>query len=65
MVSNKTDIDRIAKHIGVKKLDPSIVDRKICSPKPKKHFARRKLAFYERSLISAIGGKLLSQLGYK
>ena len=64
IVLNKIELDGIAEYNDVKKLNSSILDRKISSPKPKKNLVRRKFNFYDRFMIPAIGGKLLSQLGY-
>ena len=64
LISNKIDLDDIANYIGVKKLDHSILVKKIGSPRPELMKTKMKLNFYERYILSIIGHPLLGKSGY-
>jgi len=65
LISNKVDLDAIAAYVGVKKLDSSILQKKIDSYEQRTKAQQKKLTFLDRSILTIIGGELLTQLGYK
>lgn len=65
LISGKVDIDWLASHIGVKKIDSSVLDKKIGAPEARKKKRKKVITPVERMILSAIAGPVLAQLGYK
>jgi len=65
LISNKLDLDALASHIGVKKLNPSILEKKIDSYEQRTKAQQKKLTSLDRCILTIIGGPLLAKLGYR
>ncbi|HBN25996.1 MAG TPA: hypothetical protein DD405_00805 [Desulfobacteraceae bacterium] len=64
LVSGKMNLDQIADHIGVKKLDALILEQKIGSPRHIKKIRPNRLTRLDRFILSSIGGTILTKAGY-
>ncbi|MCU4137988.1 MAG: hypothetical protein MW689_001559 [Thermodesulfobacteria bacterium] len=65
LISNKIDLNEIANHIGVKKLDASVLKEKIGGPDKLNKKKRKKfLTPFEYMVLKFIGKPLLKKLGY-
>ena len=65
LISNKVDLDAMAAYVGVKKLDSSILEKKIGSYVQGKRVRQKKLTPLDRAVLTIIGGQLLTELGYR
>ena len=65
LISSKTEIQKIADHIGVKSLDSSVLEKRIGAPKSIKSRKKKKLILYDRMMISIICNNFMQKLGYK
>ena len=65
LISNKVDLDAMAAYVGVKKLNPSILEKKIDSYEQKTKAQQKMLTSLDRCILTIIGGPLLAQLGYR
>ena len=64
LISGKINLDQIADHIGVKELDPLIMEQKIGSPEHSNKRRSNKLTRLDRIILSFIGGSILTKAGY-
>ena len=65
LVAGKIPLKEIADHIGVNNIDPSVLNKKIWSPKSDKKQKGKKITRFERIILSFTGGSLLKKTGYK
>ena len=65
LISGEINLTQIANHIKVRKIEPSVLDKKIRSPNAMKEKAKKRVLLHERFIISSIGKSLLEKLGYK
>ena len=64
LISGKIDLDQIAAHIRVGKIDRSVLEKKVGSPNAHRQKPAKKINVYERAILSSIGRPLLNKLGY-
>ena len=65
LISQRVELQKIAEHLQVEKLDPSVLEKKVGSPDSTKAPKKKRLTLYDRIIISTICGSLMKKLGYK
>ncbi len=66
LIAGRIDFSALAKHIGIRVIDPSPLERRIGSPVENETVpAKPRLNPYDRAIITSIGGRLLVDLGYR
>jgi hypothetical protein len=65
LVSGEIDLKRVAHHIGVQRMDSTVLEKKVGSPTPQRKTLKRRVNAVERALLSLIGGSTLVKLNYK
>ena len=65
LISQKIDLGEIADYIGVKEIDPSILEKKIGAPRAEMKNTKKVVGCYDSIILSAMAGSLLVKLGYK
>ena len=64
LISGEINLKQIANHVKVRKINASVLNKKIRSPNPIKEEDKIRVLFHERFIISYIGKTLLKKLGY-
>ena len=65
LISNKVEISKIAHHIGVSKLDKSVLEKKIATTGDGKVKVKKRLSLLDRITINIICSSLMKRLDYK
>jgi len=64
LVSGAVDVDRIARHIQVERLNPDVLKQKVGTPKGAVADKKAEISWLDRAAINATCGALFGKLGY-
>lgn len=65
LISGRIDLAGLAASIGLRSIDPWPLERRIGSPTAAQERSKPRLSAYDRAVITAIGGRLVKDLGYR
>ena len=66
LVAGNVDLEELAGHIGISRIDSSVLKKRISSPNMKHNVKKkRRLTLLEKLLLTLVAGKTLKQAGYR
>jgi len=65
LTGGRIDLAQLAASIGIRSIDPSPLERRISSTTTGQKRPKPVLSAYDRAVITAIGGRLVKDLGYR